>query len=195
MKEFKDIIEQIETMPALSPSNDFTAAVMNRLPHYQVAVQPFWKRIIDPRQILKRGFTKDECSLFFFMAGAFHLIMAVILCIGFRGLYVSLPHTGWLITQPALSLFAAFGFTSLGVLLHKQHVRALKTIQIGIAAYILLVLLNAFTLYQSLNIPLIMMLLLSFTVGGVLLGIMLTVVVHKWARPPLHTECREHAVK
>jgi hypothetical protein len=150
---------------------------------------------LNPRQIFKDRFTSDECSLCFFMVGTFHLIIALILFIGFGKLIRTLPHSGWLITQPALSLLAAFGFISLGALLYKHYVNAVKTAQIGIATYVVLVLINGIAIHQHLNIPFIMTLLLSLTVGGILLGIMLSIIVRLYKKSLAHTKHPEPLIK
>jgi hypothetical protein len=80
----------------------------------------------------------------------------------------------------------AFGFISLGVLMYKKNVNAVKTAQIGIAAYIAFVIINGLAIHRHFDIPLIMVMFLSFTVGGILVGIILGILVHRCEKPSAH---------
>jgi len=202
MKEYDDIINLIKGIPAVSIPDDFTESVMKRLPYrkYQPkstsqALLNKIHMIFSPRAAIKDSFTPHECSFYFFLAGAFHLILAVTLFVGFKKLCSTFPGALWIISQPAISLLTAFAFTTLGTLLYKKSIHAVKTVQIGIAGYIILLIINGLTMHHHFNIPLIMVVVLSFTVGGILLGVTLTFIVHRCEISSAHSEYPEPATK
>jgi len=177
---FQHIIQIMrQTTPVQTPDN-FTERVMGLLPkHLPDSWQPNYVRILNA---LTEATTWTECSLCFFMAGFFYLIMGIVLIPGLKKLGDQMSVANWIMIQPQIALITAFGFLVLGVLLLKKGVAAVRMVHLCTLIYIGLAIMNGIAVGKAFGSPSVTVGIPLFMMVGILMGGFLAVVLQKYHR-------------
>lgn len=194
VKEYEDLLQQMQGLPKAAPPGDFTVRLMSRLP---VGRQTLWSRV---KQTLLNPVVEDfhtgwfsqqaepiktECSFYFFVTGFFYLIIGLILLAGIRTLgsevSVEVSVADWLRLQPLLTFGTAIWLMVLGLLLLLDGKIAVKTARYGTFFYILFVTMNGILVRPYFQVPYADIFIIGFVGGGVCMGLMLAHAVQKMA--------------
>jgi hypothetical protein len=186
MEEYNDIIEIIHNTPLVQPPDALTAGVMEKIaagPEKRFyTVQNFFTKPrhygINPVAALKNGTTREECLLYFMMAGFTHLILALVLFWGLGNLYMGNQTIFWLRIQPQIVLFLTCWLIIAGI--------AMLTGRIGIrfsmlmsSAYVAIIVFNGIVLIGVIDKPIFRIPVIGLFSATFLMGIFLVLVIKK----------------
>ena len=186
MKKFEHIIHIAQNTPADFPPDGFTQKVMENLPAGQYAVGSKLLRLfLLPFQNLNIRMwteveTDGECAFCFLMAGFFYFIMGVVMALGLKTMGGHVHVSGWVMLQPQIAFASAIVFISLGILLRKKSMLAIKMAYCSTIIYIGFSIFNSIGIQMAPGNPFTAAGMLCLTSGAVLLGIFLAVIVHKY---------------
>jgi len=186
MKKYEHIINLAQNTKAVSPSGGFTDKVMENLPPGSHAAEskllkllflPFKKQVFQAWIEVETG---AECAFCFLMAGFFYFIMGIVLAFGLKTTVGITPVSGMVMLQPQIAFATAFVFITLGIILLKQSIFAIKMAHFWIFLYIGFSILNSIVIQMAPGNPFSLIGMLCLTTGAVLLGFFLAVIVHKY---------------
>ncbi len=186
MKKYEHIIHLAQDAKAVSPPNDFTEKVMQNLPAGPHAPWSKLRRLfLLPFQNLNfRVWTEvetdAECAFCFLMAGFFYFIMGIVLALGLKTMGGHVHVSGWVMIQPQIAFASAIVFISLGIFLSKKSMLAIKMAYSWTIIYIGFSVFNSIGIQMAPGNPFTAAGMLCLTAGAVLLGVFLTVIVHKY---------------
>ena len=124
--------------------------------------------------------TDAECAFCFLMAGFFYFIMSIVLAVGLKTTVSVAPVSGMIMLQPQIAFATAFVFITLGIILLKQSILAIKIAHFWIILYIGFSIFNSIVIQMAPGNPFSVIGMLLLTTGTVLLGFFLAVIVHKY---------------
>jgi len=186
MKKYEHIINLAQDAKAFSPPDDFTERVMESLPPGSHVAQsklsklffrPFKKEVF---QAWIEVETDAECAFCFLMAGFFYFIMGIVLSLGLKTMGGHVHVSGWVMIQPQIAFASAIVFVSLGIFLSKKSMLAIKMAYSWTIIYIGFSVFNSIGIQMAPGNPFTAAGMLCLTSGAVLLGIFLSVIVHKY---------------
>jgi len=186
MKKFEHIIHLAQDAKAVSPPDGFTKQVMESLPpgsHVtesklsKLFFRPFKKQVF---QAWIEVETDAECAFCFLMAGFFYFIMGIVLALGLKTMGGHVHVSGWVMLQPQIAFVSAIVFISLGIFLRKKSMLAIKMAYCSIIIFIGFSVFNSIGIQMAPGNPFTAAGMLCLTAGAVLLGIFLSVIVHKY---------------
>ncbi len=186
MKKFEDIIHLAQDAKAVSPPNDFTEKVMQNLPAGPHAPWSKLRRLflLPFKKHIFRGWieveTDAECAFCFLMAGFFYFIMGIVLALGLKTMSGHVHVSGWVMIQPQIAFASAIVFISLGIFLSKKSMLAIKMAYSWTIIYIGFSVFNSIGIQMAPGNPFTATGMMCLTAGAVLLGVFLTVIVHKY---------------
>jgi hypothetical protein len=187
MEKFADIIEIISEQKSIDPPYDFTDQVMRRLPDQYPGVliaaasfvHYFYRRALVPDGDQTKGFTRRECSFYFFITGLFYLIIGIILMTGINEVAFSMAAMEWIKLQPHLTIGAAIWFLTLGVVLMMGGSIGMKIAKYGTMFFIFFTVLNGILMRPYLHIPFAGVFIIGFVAISSFMGFMLAHAVKK----------------
>ena len=186
MKKYEHIINLAQDARAAFPPDGFTEKVMESLPP---GPHPAESKLLKLFSMLfkKHNFrawveveTDAECAFCFLMAGFFYFIMGIVLAVGLKTTVGIAPVSGMVMLQPQIAFATAFVFITLGIILLKQSILAIKIAHFWIFIYIGFSILNSIVIQIAPGNPFSVIGMLCLTTGAVLLGFFLAVIVHKY---------------
>jgi len=186
MRKFEHIIHIAQDTPVVSPPDGFTEKVMENLPSgLHAARSKLLRPFLLPFQNINfRAWTEvetdAECAFCFLMAGFFYFIMGIVLAVGLKTTLSISPVSGMVMLQPQIAFATAFVFITLGIVLLKQSILAIKIAHFWIILYIGFSIFNSIVIQMAPGNPFTAIGMLCLTAGAVLLGIFLAVIVHKY---------------
>ena len=186
MKKFEHIIHLAQDTKAVSPPDGFTGKVMENLsPDTHAVESKLLKLFFLPFK--KHNFrtwieveTDAECAFCFLMAGFFYCIMGIVLAVGLKTTVSIAPVSGMVMLQPQIAFATAFVFITLGIILLKKNILAIKIAHFWTIFYIGFSIFNSIVIQMAPGNPFSVIGMLCLTTGAVLLGFFLTVIVHKY---------------
>jgi hypothetical protein len=186
MKKYEHIINLAQDTKAVSPPDGFTEKVMENLPPGPHAAEPKLLKLFSllfKKQVFQAWIeveTDAECAFCFFMAGFFYFIMSVVLAVGLKTLGGHIHVSGWVMIQPQIVFILAVIFISIGILLRKKSMLAIKLAYSSTILYIGFSVINSIGIQMAPGNPFTAAGMLCLTSGAVLLGVFLTVIVHQY---------------
>jgi|GEM_PF-2006825 len=179
--QHNDLIEEIQNLPRISASEDFSERVMKKVLSVRptvmdriraILLRPHHNALMDPRGILSSPKTKAECSFTFILTAAFYLVIGVILMSGLKASVSDLTLNEWIRTQPQFIILSAFWLFSLGMIILFDGRLALIGAKGGTLLFVLATLVHSLLYTVSSSLPAkYMSILLSTT--ATLIGILL----------------------
>ena len=106
--------------------------------------------------------------------------MHIVLGVGLKTTVSIPPVSGIVMLQPQIALATAFVFITLGIILLKQNIMAIKIAHFWIFIYICFSILNSIVIQMAPGNPFSVIGMLCLTTGAVLLGFFLAVILHKY---------------
>lgn len=194
MKKYKNIINLAQDARAVFPPDGFTETVMENLPHSPNAAEskmmklfsvPFKKEVF---QAWIEVETDAECAFCFLMTGFFYFIMGIVLAVGLKTTVSIAPVSGMVMLQHQIAFATAFVFITLGIILLKQSILAIKIAHFWIFIYIGFSILNSIVIQIAPGNPFSVIGMLCLTTGAVLLGFFLAVIVQKYKEMVVYSE-------
>ena len=188
MAAFESILSLIESSASVTPPQDFTRKVMQRLSETttgsrQTSDSPSLSyRLKILIEHLTMPASTIEVATCFFLTGFFYLVLGISLHVGLKSISSATASTGWISYQPHIAILAAIGFAAVGGILLKNNRLAFRIANLAIICYILL---SIFNLVQVQAIPASPFSLiggLCFAAGTIMLGIFLAVTVNNFKR-------------
>ena len=186
MKYFEHIINLAQDTKAVSPPDGFTEKVMENLPPGSHAAESKLLKLFS-LPFRKHNFrawieveTDVECAFCFLMAGFFYFIMSIVLAVGLKTMGGHVHVSGWVMIQPQIAFASAIIFISIGIFLRKKSMLAIKMAYCSTIIYIGFSVFNSIGIQMAPGNPFTAAGMLCLTSGAVLLGIFLTVIVHKY---------------
>jgi hypothetical protein len=163
MEEFKDITDIIRKTPAIEPPDDLTPRVMAAVMQARQGVYArAWNFLsmprestLDPIRALHTGISRDQMSLYFMLVAFAHLILAVVLFIGFQSSDADALIPPLLLLQPGLSLCLAGWLGFWGFLLKKNSQAGVKGARFASLLYIEVMVISGALLLMELSLVLI----------------------------------------
>ena len=186
MKKFEHIINLAQDARAVFPPDGFTEKVMENLPaDPYVARSKMLRLFLLPFQNLNfRVWTEVETdaefAFCFLVAGFFYFIMSIVLAVGLKTTVSIAPVSSMVMLQPQIAFATAFIFITLGIILLKQSILAIKIAHVWIFLYIGFSILNSIVIQMAPGNPFSVIGMLCLTTGAVLLGFFLAAIVHKY---------------
>ena len=186
MKKFERIIYLAQNTTAVSPPEGFTEKVMENLPS---GPQYAGSKLLNFFSLAFKNHnfkawieveTEEECAFCFLMAGFFYFIMGIVLFLGLKTIGNNIPVSGWFMLQPQIAFGSAFVFISLGFILRKRSIFAIKMAYSWTIIYIGFSVFNSIGIQMAPGNPFTTAGMLCLTAGAVLLGFFLAVIVHKY---------------
>ncbi|MEA3437445.1 MAG: hypothetical protein U9R43_13330 [Thermodesulfobacteriota bacterium] len=186
MKKFENIINLAQDARAVFPPDGFTEKVMENLPTGQHSAESKLLKLFSLLfnkhnfRVLIEVETDAECAFCFLMAGFFYFIMGSVLAYGLKTTASIAPVSGMVMLQPQIAFATAFVFTALGIILLKQSSLGIKIANFWIILYIGFSIFNSIVIQMAPGNPFSAIGMLCLTMGTVLLGFFLAVIVHKY---------------
>jgi hypothetical protein len=164
MDQHQDIIDLIKSTPAIQPPDHLTPRVMATV--MQEANEGVYMRAwnflsmprestLDPIKALRTGITRDEMSLYFMLIAFAHLILAIVLFMGFENSAAGAFIPPLLLLQPGLSLCLAGWLGFWGFRLKKNSQAGIKGARFASLLYIEVVVISGALLLMELSLVLI----------------------------------------
>ncbi len=185
--EFRHMIRIARNTPQLIPPDDFTHRVMGRI---SAPRQNFFFKIKGVLSDIpsswegkfpERKITGTDCSLCFLAAGYFYFIMGIVFIFGLKKIHAEMAIPRWIMLQPQFVLITAFAFISLGVLLTKKNILAIRAAYFITLSYIGIVLVNGMIAYKFCDIiPISILGTLCLTSAGILMGVFLSTMLRRY---------------
>lgn len=185
---FRDLTEIMEKAPRQESPEGFAARVMARLPEHDAGLLFKLKRALTAQAGDGFNFgwgreagavSKMECPFYFFLTGCFYLIMGFILMVWFRAIGSNVSTMGWLGLQPHLTLGTAILLLALGLFFLIDGKIAISMARYGTLLYVFSVVMNGIFIRPYFYAPYANVFIIVLTVGGVCMGILLALAVHK----------------
>jgi hypothetical protein len=194
MENFKQIIHLAQNTEAVSPPDDFTERVMQRLPPGSYANKPKFSKLFSrpfKRQVFQTWIeveTEADCALCFLLAGFFYFILGLVLSYGLRVINSPNHISELVMFQPVIAFASSFGFSALGVIMLKIKFSVIKIAHFMIILYIGFSIFNSIVIQLAPHNPFTVMGTLCLTAGAVLLGVFLAIIVHKYKEMVVYDE-------
>ncbi len=186
MEEHEEIAEIIRKIPLVHPPEALTSQIMARIGDLQH--QRFYiikNYLTKPRQsgfnpvaAMKDGTTREECFLYFMMAGFTHLILALVLFWGFRNFHLENQTIFWLRIQPQIVLFLTGLLIIAGIALLVGPIGIKLSILMS-SAYLSIVSFNGILLISLVNEPIFRIPVIGLFGATFLTGIFLILIIKK----------------
>ncbi|MDY6792920.1 MAG: hypothetical protein SWH54_16770 [Thermodesulfobacteriota bacterium] len=186
MKKFEHIIRIAQNTKAVSLPDGFTEKVMENLPpgpHTSGSKLREFLLLALQKLNLRSWIeveTVAECAVCFLMVGFFYVIMGIVMALGLKTMGGQSHVSGWIMIQPQIAFASAIVFIFLGILLFKKRMLAIKLAYGTAILYIGFSVFNSAGIQMATGNPLSAAGMLCLTSGAVLLGVFLTVIVHKY---------------
>ncbi len=186
--EFKPIITIALKSESVAPSNHFTNHVMSGLPeHAPSIVQQFFPTWIEiQKKINLKSWIEvsdhRECSICFFLAGFFYLILGLFLMSGLSAITDHSSISRWLLLQPQIALVISFSLMLFGIIVLRESLAAIKIARLGIISFIGFSIINSVSIQCSPGNPFHSVGLISFTICSISIGIFLGAMIQKFFR-------------
>jgi hypothetical protein len=163
MEEFKDITDIIRKTPSIHPPDAFTPRVMAAVMQARQGVYVrAWNFLsipreftLDPIRALRTGISRDEMSLYFMLVAFAHLILAVVLFMGFKNSDAGALIPPLLLLQPGLSLCMAGWLGFWGFMVKRNSQANVKGARFASLLYIEVVVISGALLLMELSLVLI----------------------------------------
>jgi hypothetical protein len=163
MDNQQDIIDLIKSTPPIQPPDDFTPKVMVAVMQASEGSRArAWNFLsmsreftLDPIRALRTGIGREEMSLYFMLVAFVHLILAVVLFMGFKNSDAGALIPPLLLLQPGLSLCLAGWLGFWGFLLKKNSQAGIKGARFASLLYIEAVVISGALLLMELSLVLI----------------------------------------
>jgi len=168
MDEHQDLINLIKSTPTIQPPDDFTPRVMAAVMQVKQGVfARAWNYIaapreftLDPVKALRTGVSREEMSLYFMLVAFAHLILAVVLFIGFKNSGFKSSNADVFISplfllQPGVSLLLAGWLGFWGLRLKNNSKSGVKGAKFASLLYIEVVVVSGALLLMDLSLVLI----------------------------------------
>ena len=193
MEKFADIIEKIKKQKIIDPPESFTDHVMRRLPDQYPGIllvvasfaHHLYNQALAPVSDQSNGFTRRECSFYFFITGFFYLIIGIILMMGLEEIGSGMAAMEWIKLQPHLTMGVAIWFLALGAVLMMGGNNGMKIAKYGTLFYIFFAVVNGTLMRFYLHIPFAGMFVTGFAATNAFMGILLALAVQKMELRPV----------
>ncbi len=179
--QYNDLIEEIQNLPRISASENFSDRVMNKVLSVRPTVmdrirttllRPRYNTLVDPHGIFSSPKTKAECSFTFILTAAFYLVIGVVLMSGLKASASDLTLNEWIRTQPQFIILSAIWLFGLGMIILLDGRLALIGAKGGTLLFILATLVHSLLYTVSPSLPAKYMSILVSTTAT-LIGILL----------------------
>lgn len=186
--EFKRIINIAFKSEPVEPSIDFTNRVMSGLSENAPSiVQQLFPTLIGiQKKIDFKSWIEvsdhRECSICFFLAGFFYLILGLFLISGLSTIADHSSISRWLLLQPQIALVISFFLMFFGIMVLRESLAAIKIARLGIISFIGFSIINSIGIQLSPGNPFHSAGLISFTICSISIGIFLGAMVQKFFR-------------
>ncbi|MBT8356168.1 MAG: hypothetical protein KJO61_00215 [Deltaproteobacteria bacterium] len=184
--KYEHIIQLAQDTRAVLPPDGFTRQVMENLPPGSHSAKSKFSKLLS-RPFKKQVFqawieveTEAECAFCFLLAGFFYLIMGVVMAHGLDVIGRPNQISPLVMLQPAIAFASSFVFIILGVSMLKKIFSVIKIAYFMTLLYIGFSIFNAIVIQLTPQSPFTVTATLFLTSGAVLLGVFLTVIIHKY---------------
>lgn len=184
------IMGMIRNVRPVSPPDDFTDRVMDRIESYSLqysAAERIRAFFTQPRTLkgfgpLTDSITKCQCGFYFILVSLFYFAVGVIF---YRSLEI-ISSTGyqvmWLLYQPEFSFAIAAGFAVFGISFISSRPLSIGLYKFGIVIYVGLVIINSVILQMDMRVPVVAFALLPITIGSIIAGCFLFYAMDRYSR-------------
>jgi hypothetical protein len=163
MDKHQDIINLIKSTPSIQPPDDFAPRVMAAVMQAREGVYArVWNFLsmprestLDPIRALRTGISRAEMSLYFMLVAFAHLVLAVVLFMGYENSDAGELMPPLLLLQPGLSLCLAGWLGFWGFWLKRNSQAGLKGARFASLLYIEAVVISGALLIMELSLVLI----------------------------------------
>jgi hypothetical protein len=173
-----EIIRAMKSTTPVDEPDDFQDRLMDRV---QACRSTPWFRFrefmlrarelsFDPARTLREGTTREIAVLYFLIASFAHLVLAVVLATGLRGIPRRLPDITWPSLQPQLAFLLAFLLACCSLMIRRGTLGSLRAAKWAIFCYIEISVINAVIPVITYGNQLFMLPLALLTLGEVLVG-------------------------
>ena len=173
MDELKTLTNIIKKLPSIEPADDFTQRVMSSVMNLKAGFfQRAWYLLIQPREFtlnpiraLHTGMSNEERTLYFMLVAFAHMVIAVVLSIGSRGIKTDTVISPFLMLQPWISLAMAAWLGFWGFIVKNNSETGSKIARFTTLVYIEIAVINGTLLLIEFNKALLLIPLITVIAG------------------------------